>query len=292
MTKATEKIVFGEAAFYLDIIEEIMPIALRYEYKFMNDVAFAELKSSEEINPSILDHILSSELVDKAHLAATSALLRTKGWADAVCLMYEVKNFLGWASSARGLLESSGDIVDGLLSIPFSLAQHHRVISHALSGAESQNVHDYSALEAKLDHFVLARWMRAKKGEVTVLKAKDNAAYIELIERVMPNALVYYQRLSGIAHPSSASLEYLYDDNTPTGGAFMLTSANDGRAIAAVCQEFPTALGVTLMMSCNPALLILRVLHKFGAHPKLVSLKKLNWSGIKGWPDIEQYLRS
>ncbi len=292
MTESTKRKVFKEAAFYLDIIDEIMPVALKHEYTFIRDDAFAELIKSEKITPSVLNRILSSELIDKAHLAATTALLRTKRWADAVCLMDAAENFLGWASSARGLLESSGDIVDGLLNMPFSLAKHHRVIAQGLSGTASQDVHRYSELEHKLDHFVFAKWMRPKKGEENILRAKDNAAYIELIGRVMPTALIYYQRLCGITHPSNASLQYFYDDDTPTGGHFKLAAATDGRAIAAICEEFPTALSVTLTMSCNPPLLILRVLHKFGKHPKLSPLKRLHWPGIKGWPDIEQSLKS
>jgi hypothetical protein len=108
----------------------------------------------------------------------------------------------------------------------------------------------------------------------------------------MPQVKMYYQRLCAITHPSNASIEYLYDDNTQTGGAFKLTAANDERAIKTICEEFPTALSVSLMMSCNPALMILRVLHKFGVHPKLASLKELHWPGIKGWSDIEKSLKS
>ena len=47
MLKSTEKTVFKENAFYLDVIEEIMPLALAHEYKFMNDETFAELTNSE-----------------------------------------------------------------------------------------------------------------------------------------------------------------------------------------------------------------------------------------------------
>jgi hypothetical protein len=292
MMKSTEKAVFKDAAFYFDVIREITPAILRHEYKFMRDDVFDRLVKSDEVTPSMLNQILSLELIDKAHLAATSALLRTKRWADAVCLMYEAENFLGWASSARGLLESSGDIVDGLLDIPYSLAEHHRQIAQGLSGSASQDLHGYSQFENKLDHFVFAKWMRAKKGEENILKAKDNAAYIELIERVMPNAKSYYQRLCGITHPSNASLEFLVDDNTSTGGPLRLSASNDRQAITAMCAEFPTALSVTLEMSCNPALLILRVLHKFGVHPKLAFFKKMHWANIKMWPDIERFLKS
>jgi hypothetical protein len=291
MMQSTQRKVFKDAAIFFDIVEEIIPLALKHDYKFIADDAWEELNKSDEFSPSLHNQILARELVDKAHLAATSALLRTKRWADAVCLMYDAKNFLGWASSARGLLESSGDIVDGLQAIAISLANLHQMIARGLSGAASQEKHGYAELEAKLDHFVFAKWMRTKRGEENIEKAKDNETYIEQIECVLPNVVTYYRRLCGITHPSNSSLKYLYDDNTPTGGQFRLTAANDERAIAAICEEFPTALSVTLMMSCNPALLILRVLHKFGVHPKLRPLKMLDLSDITGWTDIEKYLK-
>jgi hypothetical protein len=36
----------------------------------------------------------------------------------------------------------------------------------------------------------------------------------------------------------------------------------------------------------------LRVLHKFGHHPRLTELKKLEWSEIPAWAAIEKYLSS
>jgi hypothetical protein len=44
-------------------------------------------------------------------------------------------------------------------------------------------------------------------------------------------------------------------------------------------------------MCCNPPLLILRVLHKFGIHPKLSALKKVDFSTIKMWSAIEKLLK-
>lgn len=92
-------------------------------------------------------------------------------------------------------------------------------------------------------------------------------------------------------HPSNASLQYFYDDNTATGGTFKLTTANDRPAISAIREEFAEALERTLMMSCNPPLLILRVLHKFGTHRKLDALKKLHWPGIRGWSKDRREIR-
>src|SRR6185437_186528 len=107
------------------------------------------------------------------------------------------------------------------------LAGHHRPIASSLSGRASSQVYDLSETENLLDHYVLAKWMRVKSGEESVLKAKENAAYVGRIEKVLPGALKFYQRMCGIAHPSSASIEYLYDYNIEVGGRLKLTTTND-----------------------------------------------------------------
>lgn len=286
---STEEKLFGDAAFYLDVVDAIAPVAFGHTYHFMPDDVFAKWKESENFSWETFNSITSLELIDKAHLAAMTALIRTKRWAVAICLMEEAHNLVGWASAARGLLESSGDIVDGLLNIAPSIAAHHKDISRCLSGHEPIPAR-LGELEKPLDHFVHGRWMRSKKGEDNPLKAKDNVFYVGLIESVLPGATMLYHRLCAIAHPSNASIEYLYHFGAEVGG-LKLVPTNDAAAIDNLRQEFPTALRDALTMSCNPPLLILRVLHKFGIHPKLAALKKLNWAKIKTWPEIEKSLK-
>jgi hypothetical protein len=161
-----------------------------------------------------------------------------------------------------------------------------------LSGKATQAAYSFAELEQALDHYVSAKWMRVPRGQINVLQAKDNATYIANIERVMPDALPYYRRLCGITHPSNASIEYLYQDKTKEGGPFKLAASNDAASIDRICAEFLRGLRTSLMMSCNPPLLILRVLHKFKVHPKLPPLKRLDWTAIKGWSDIERSLGS
>jgi hypothetical protein len=283
---------FGRASLYLGIIDAIAPIALTHEYKFFSDEWFAKWLKSEAWTVEHTNFILALELIDKAHLAATTALMRTKRWADATCLMYDNSNFVGWAASVRGLLESAGDTVDGLLNIPMSLAQHHRHIRRCLVGEETDNLVDFSQLETQLDHFVHARWMRTKRGEESKLKAKENAVYVSVIETAMPGILKLYHQLCAICHPSSESLSYFYKSSPGPGGGLILSSTNDAKAIAEICAVYPDALHDALMMSCNPPLYILRVLHKFGLHPKLAALKKLDWKLIKMGAEIERQLKN
>jgi len=287
---AAEKL-FGEAAFYLDVIDTIAPIALHHEYTFFADEWFAEWIKSKTYTVERLNFILALELIDKSHLAALTALMRAKRWADATCLMYDNTNLVGWAASVRGLLESAGDTVDGLLNIPLTLAVHRRSIRRCLAGEEREIGVGYSELEAKLDHFVQARWMRTKRGEDNKLKAKENAAYVGILEPVIPGVLKLYHQLCALCHPSQESVEYFYA-NPGHHGRLKLSPTNDAKEINAICTAYPSALHDALMMSCNSPLYILRVLHKFGVHPKLELLRKLNWKAIEMGAEIEQHLKS
>jgi len=176
----------------------------------------------------------------------------------------------------------------------YSLAEHHAVIAESIAGRDDQ-IHGFSDFEKVLDHFVHARWMRTKKGEESILKAKENVTYVRVLETVIPNAEKAYHRLCSITHPSADSIEYFYeshlDGNLDRNRGFRLSATNDQAAISEFLSAYPSTLPDALMMSCNPPLLILRVLHKFGTHPKLSALNRFDFSSIKTWPAIERLLK-
>jgi hypothetical protein len=280
---------FKRAAPFLDLIDDITPIAATHEYKFLSDEWFSEWMSSAAFTVERCNNIIALELIEKAHLASVSALLRAKRWADATCLMYEKENFVGWAASFRGLLESAGDTYDGLARIPAALALHHRGISLCLAGKE-QNWVGAKELEDALDHFVHAKWTRAKKGDV--LKAKENIDYVTALQRVIPEVEKLYHRLCSICHPSNASIEYFNEPSLNSTGGFKISPTRDMKAISRFDSEFPNALQDALMMHSNPPLLILRVLHAFDVHPQLKALRKYDLKQISGGAEIQRLLKN
>jgi hypothetical protein len=203
--------------------------------------------------------------------------------------MYENDNFVGWAASFRGLLESAGDTYDGLLPIPPALALHHRGISLCLEGKEKNWV-VANELEGALDHFVHAKWMRAKKGDVR--KAKENIDYVRTLQIVIPDVETLYHRLCSICHPSNASIEYFIEPSQNSRGGFRASPTRDKSAISSLNSEFPNALQDALMMHSNPPLLILRVLHAFDVHPQLKALRKFDLKQISNGAEIERLLKN
>jgi hypothetical protein len=114
---------------------------------------------------------------------------------------------------------------------------------------------------------------------------------VGILESAIPGTLKLYHQLCAICHPSNESIKYFYDSNRGHDGRLKLAPTNDAKAIAAICAAYPAALADALMMSCNPPLYILRVLHKFGVHPKLAALRKLDWKAIKMGAEIERHLK-
>jgi len=174
------------------------------------------------------------------------------------------------------------------LNIPISLALRHRDLARFLAGNDEE-VLAATELERQLDHFVHAKWMRAKRGEENILKAKDNIDYVSALEQVIPNIKPLYHRLCSICHPSNASIEYFYDFEADM--RFRVAAAKDKEAMSGICREYPDALRDALMMHCNPPLLTLRVLHKFQVHPQLKALRKVDWKQLKMGAEIEEALK-
>jgi hypothetical protein len=171
---STAKRLFKHVACYLDLIDEIIPIASSHEYHFVSDEWYQQWAKSDQFTIERANFIIALELIDKAHLVAVVALLRARRWSDAMCSMFERENLSGWAASARGLLESAGDTREGLSAIPEPLARHYHTITECLSGTKNEFVH-VGELEKTLDHFVHAGWTRLKD---SVLKAKANESYV------------------------------------------------------------------------------------------------------------------
>ena len=113
-----------------------------------------------------------------------------------------------------------------------------------------------------------------------------------ILDSANPGTLKLYHQLCAICHPSHESIKYFYDSSRGREGRLKLAPTNDAKAIAAICEAHSTVLPDALMMSCNPPLYILRVLHKFGVHPKLAALRKLDWEAIKMGAEIERYLKN
>jgi hypothetical protein len=68
--------------------DRLLPVAQRHSYTFYDELTYKEWINSDEFSIAENNYILASELLDKAHLAAVTSLIRTRRWADAICQAY------------------------------------------------------------------------------------------------------------------------------------------------------------------------------------------------------------
>ena len=103
---------FGLAAQYLTLIDQITVPALKHEYTFISDDWFKGFLRSDDFSPEHANAIVALELLDKAHLASITSLIRTRKWADALCQMHETENFVACpcVSGFAIALEADGPI--------------------------------------------------------------------------------------------------------------------------------------------------------------------------------------
>ena len=170
--------------------------------------SFVKLSDEGPDVAGLVNYVIAAELVDMAHLAAITALIRTQKWVLAACSAYEAQNYIAYATAIRGLLESSGDITDGLRNAAGSLAQAHPTIKSALTGKLIDHIRGFE-IEDQIGHFVRANWKRGPRTDLE--KAKENIEYVRsLTGPAFASVESLYRRLSAISHPSSSSLDYLY----------------------------------------------------------------------------------
>ena len=75
-----------------------------------------------------------SETLARAHIAAVTAILRSRHWLSAVLSAVSEGNALAFAAAFRGLMESAADTTTALVGTPLTLAHHYPTIAKSLSG--------------------------------------------------------------------------------------------------------------------------------------------------------------
>jgi hypothetical protein len=80
---STAKKLFKRAAVFLDLIDKIVPVASTHGYTFVSDEWFEQWRQSDDFTIERMNFIVALELIEKAHLASMSALLRARRYGRA-----------------------------------------------------------------------------------------------------------------------------------------------------------------------------------------------------------------
>ena len=278
-----ESVLNPDGVRFVAMVDDLGLERLETQYTFMDDEEYQDLLS---LDLSEGMRIYWRETLQRAHLTAATAILRSRHWLSGVQQAMGENNLLLFAAAFRGLMESAADASTALIGTPLTLAQSHPLITEALEG-RATTVYISSELENELIHYSHGRRItgpeRAKAPRSH--KARDPQEYRKIFgDQNAENVRQCYNDLCDLTHPGASSVWMWLRSIDAAGLEFRLSTQRDEALIAGFLQQYPTITLELLMFAFNAPVIALNVLNYFPVED-LHTPKLLNWhlDGIPGW---------
>lgn len=272
---------------------------IQYTYSILDNDSFAQLKDK----PIELQAIYWQEMLQRAHWAALSSLLRNLKWISAITSSMTENNFLSLAANLRCLIESCADTFHALQAVAPTLAENNQRIN-SLIGSNPENDKCFFVapeIEQSLIHFSYARRITKaeKSAEETIPEyhnAKSASEYLKILDQTSENGPTsqLYSWLCQFTHPASHSSLYLFETKySDTTYKFRYLDRPDEKYIANMFKEFNQEITNALMLGMNPSLLLLKTLNLFNYDSvKSPFVDNIDLSELKSWQKISAKFRT
>ncbi|PWN57928.1 hypothetical protein [Chryseobacterium viscerum] len=282
--------------YYLNIAKDIEQNIdfKKYSYTIHDNVYF---EGSITHNTVEMNKIYWEEILQRGHWAALTSIIRNLQWVKGTEQAISENNLLSFCANLRCLIESSGDNVLSLLSVPQILAENFKNIKDSLNETLSnKTVYISDELEEILIHFSYARKI-SKEERINQPKipkyqnAKPASEYLKKLDNKIENGPVaeLYSILCQFAHPAAHSIHYLLDLSYDSEIYKFAYSQNaDKKYIDRILNAYKNEIFNILQQGFNPGFLTLKALNLFPYElTKTPYFDTINLRNIKAWIDIE-----
>jgi hypothetical protein len=266
----------------------------KYVYIIYDTEYFKNTVSSDVAN---FQRVYWEEILQRAHWAGLSSLLRNIQWLKGVSLAIQKNDLLLFTANLRCLIESSGDNLLSLLNVPATLADNYSNISKCLRGENGEKtLHVSKELEEILIHFSYARKITEEEkrlqGKIPKYQnAKPASEYLKWLDNKIDNGPIanLYSILCQFAHPAAHSIQYLFQTTFDNEKYKFIYSKNaDSNYIEWILKEYDNEIIKSLQCGFNPGLFTLKTLNYFDYElTKTPYVDQINFE-IKYWLDIKQ----
>lgn len=271
----------------------------KYSYEIVENSHYENETSKNVVD---FQKIYWEEILQRAHWASITSLVRNLKWTKAVELSIENKNFLAFTSTLRSLIESSGDNLLSLDNIALTLAENSAIISKALNGKIKEKKLVYSKeLEEKLIHFSFGRKISQEEKDINgespkYHNAKPASEYLKKLDFGKDKGPIskLYSVLCQYTHPAAHSIHYLFDyKNENNIHSFNYSKKTDLEHIDFLLKEYEKEIIDTLQFGFNPSLMILKVLNRFELiKVHTIEADSVSLKNIKMWDKIEALIKT
>lgn len=265
----------------------------KYVYTIHDNDYFANTISS---NATELQKVYWEEILQRAHWAGLSSLIRNLQWVKGTAKAIEDNNLLSFSANLRCLIESSGDNLLSLLNVPNTLADNFENITKCISGKiEEKTMYASRELEEILIHFSYARKIseeeKTTNGKMPKYQnAKPASEYLKRLDSKVDNGPIseLYSILCQFAHPAAHSVHYLFQmsfDNTKY--EFKYSQNADKDYIERILNSYNDEIIKSLQYGFNPGIMTLKTLNYFEYElTKTPYLDGIGLGAMKAWTDI------
>lgn len=262
MDPESVKRVFGDVGTaYIPVTEEFeeqLPEII-YRPASQEDLDAVRFDSPESRRDA--NQLVWRDQLTKAHLAASSTILRNIRWIRGMLFGHDSKNLMVFGASFRGLIEAAADSFDSLRNVPLNLAENFQTIHSCLVGEIDDRVHVSLELEEALDHYIHAQKQPRGYTGPSHLHARSARDYITTLEEANQGKIVdAYADLCEITHPASLTVTAFL--NRDDQGRLRLDRNADERFIELMIREYTKIMARVLQLSLNPAFMTLRVINQ------------------------------
>ena len=272
-------------SYYHAILSDLTKEFIGQRYRI---IPMDEFQNQLKTNPSIGMKTYWTEILIRAHFAATTSLMRTKLWLDGCFNAYEKANFLSFAANLRGLLEATADTCYALKPVPVTLAENFTLIVDFLGASkETRQPILCKELEDRLIHFYFARKLQRNSNEPDSHRAKTTRDYLKEIQGADTGSVLdLYSELCELSHPAMASLEHLVQNIDVH--EFKIHGDDGYLFIEQLCKNNRDSF-LQMTAGINISLLTLRTLNEFPISSLHVHADIVASSDISGWQNIEGF---
>lgn len=285
MNEIGTKIFGDDARSLLQYLDDLANALTDYEYEVLPEHSLVQIPDFKEVS-----RIYCTEIMYRAHWAASTAILRTHRWVSSIGLSARFSNYLGFAASLRSLIESTGDIIDALMHVPLTIAEHRLAVTEMLQKRASV-FHDFGALEDKLIHFTHARKLGKGITSPPVHIAKTNTDYIQQLQAAGQSFMIdCYAELCQLAHPAAPSVMafVVYDGEN----LVRLNNHLDDDLIADFCRRHRDVMNRVVPLSVGSPICILKVLNLLPLNQIRTHEADTIALDIPGWRKIEEMMET
>ena len=278
-----ESVLNPEGVRFVELIDDLGLERLQTRYTFMDDGEFKDLLL-RDLGEGM--RIYWYEILQRSHLTAVTAILRSRRWLSGVVQARTGNNLLVFASAFRGLMESAADASTALIGTPLTLAHLHPSIDEALRGSAT-NVTITSEVEDELIHYAHARRLTASERSNLPRshEARQTREYLQIFgDQNADLVRQCYGDLCELTHPAASTVAMWLALDDQNGLEFSLLPHQDEAFIAGLLRDYSAVPLELLMFAFNGPVTTLNILNYFPVEdfhtPKL-----LNWNldGIPAW---------